>query len=101
MCFLLPTENIQLVSVDILLFSAYTWYMKKNMLPQYLIYNVYVQYLIRLIVINLQCFEVLKCLGLPCIKAPGEAEAYCAWLDENGVSNQTCKTSIWTFDGMH
>lgn len=71
------------------------------MLPQYFIYNVYIQYLIRLIVINLQCFEVLECLGLPCIKAPGEAEAYCAWLDENGVSNQTCKTSIWTFRGMH
>lgn len=58
------------------------------MLPRYFIYIIYI-YLIRLIVINLQCFEVLECLGLPCIKAPGEAEAYCAWLDNNGVSNQT------------
>lgn len=32
-----------------------------------------------------KCFEVLKCLGLPCINAPGEAEAYCAWLDGNGL----------------
>lgn len=32
-----------------------------------------------------KCFEVLECLGLPCINAPGEAEAYCAWLDKNGL----------------
>lgn len=32
-----------------------------------------------------KCFEVLECLGLPCIKAPGEAEAYCAWLNKNGI----------------
>lgn len=101
MCFLLPTENIQLVSVDILLFSAYTWYIKKNMLPQYLIYNCIYTVFNQINCYKFQCFEVLKCLGLPCINAPGEAEAYCAWLDENGVSNQTCKTSIWTFDGMH
>ena len=34
----------------------------------------------------LQCFEVLEALGLPCIQAPGEAEAYCAWLNGSGVS---------------
>ncbi|XP_048732356.2 flap endonuclease GEN homolog 1-like isoform X2 [Ostrea edulis] len=31
-----------------------------------------------------KCFEMLECLGLPCIWAPGEAEAYCAWLNSHG-----------------
>lgn len=31
-----------------------------------------------------KCFEVLEALGLPCIQAPGEAEAYCAWLNGSG-----------------
>lgn len=101
MCFLLLIENIQLVFVDILLFSVYIWYIKKNMFFQYLIYNVYVQYLIRLIVINLQCFEVLECFGLFCIEVLGEVEAYCVWLDKNEVSNYISKIFIWIFDGMY
>ncbi|XP_062581216.1 flap endonuclease GEN homolog 1-like [Saccostrea cucullata] len=31
-----------------------------------------------------KCFAVLECLGLPCVQAPGEAEAYCAWLNNTG-----------------
>lgn len=38
----------------------------------------------------LQCFEMLECLGLPCIWAPGEAEAYCAWLNSHGVRANGC-----------
>lgn len=94
MCF----SYYHLVSVDIgknliVVFGIYLVPLyKENMLPWYFIYIYYI-YLIRLIVINLQCFKVLECLGLPCINAPGEAEAYCAWLDKNGVSNQTRRLS--------
>lgn len=33
-----------------------------------------------------QCEELLKHMGLECIQAPGEAEAYCAFLNRHGVS---------------
>lgn len=32
-----------------------------------------------------QCENLLKCMGLQCIKGPGEAEAYCAFLNKYGV----------------
>lgn len=32
-----------------------------------------------------ECQKMLKLMGLTCIKAPGEAEAMCAYLDEDNV----------------
>lgn len=33
-----------------------------------------------------QCEEMLHTMGIQCVKAPGEAEAYCAYLNQIGVS---------------
>lgn len=32
-----------------------------------------------------QCEKLLEALGIQCVQAPGEAEAYCAFLNQNGV----------------
>lgn len=32
-----------------------------------------------------KCEEMLRIMGIKCVKAPGEAEAYCAYLNEIGV----------------
>jgi len=31
------------------------------------------------------CLRLAESLGVPCVRAPGEAEAYCAWLDNAGL----------------
>jgi len=31
------------------------------------------------------CLRLAESLGVPCVRAPGEAEAYCAWLDRAGL----------------
>lgn len=36
-----------------------------------------------------QCEQMLKYMGLSCVKGNGEAEALCANLNENGVNFQT------------
>lgn len=33
-----------------------------------------------------KCEEMLRIMGIKCVKAPGEAEAYCAYLNQIGVS---------------
>lgn len=32
-----------------------------------------------------KCEEMLQIMGIQCVKAPGEAEAYCAYLNQIGV----------------
>lgn len=32
-----------------------------------------------------ECRELLRCMGIACIQSHGEAEAMCAYLDEDGV----------------
>lgn len=33
-----------------------------------------------------QCENLLQAMGIQCVQGPGEAEAYCAFLNEKGVS---------------
>lgn len=32
-----------------------------------------------------ECTELLKCMGVACVQSHGEAEAMCAYLNEDGV----------------
>lgn len=32
-----------------------------------------------------QCADLIDSMGLQCVQAPGEAEAYCAFLNRDGV----------------
>lgn len=32
-----------------------------------------------------ECRELLKCMGIACVQSHGEAEAMCAYLNEDGV----------------
>lgn len=34
-----------------------------------------------------QCENLLQSMGIQCVQAPGEAEAYCAFLNKKGVCN--------------
>lgn len=50
----------------------------------------------------LDCQELLQMFGLPWIVSPGEAEAECAFLDMNNLSNGTITedSDIWVFGGQ-
>ena len=43
-----------------------------------------------------QCCEMMRLLGIPFVKSDGEAEAMCAWLNENNVSYQArhCQSPV-------
>ena len=50
-----------------------------------------------------ECQELLQMFGLPYIIAPVEAEAQCAWLDDNGLVDGvvTDDNDVFLFGGQH
>ena len=50
-----------------------------------------------------ECQELLQMFGLPYIIAPVEAEAQCAWLDNNGLVDGvvTDDNDVFLFGGQH
>ncbi|KFD70247.1 hypothetical protein M514_09205 [Trichuris suis] len=48
-----------------------------------------------------ECEELIRSFGMPVVKGPAEAEAQCAWLEENNITEGTITddSDIWLFGG--
>lgn len=44
-----------------------------------------------------QCENLLRAMGVQCVQAPGEAEAYCAFLNNKGVCKSKSDKTILNF----